>query len=104
MTKKAVVDESLCIACGRCVKICPHNLIDFVPANSTYRVQCSSLARGKDVTAACTAGCIGCGICAKNCPSDAIIFENNIARIDYDKCIKCGACEEKCPRNIIKIY
>lgn len=102
--KKAVVDESLCIACGRCVKICPHNLIDFVPANSTYRVQCSSLARGKDVTAACTAGCIGCGICAKNCPSDAIIFENNIARIDYDKCTKCGACEEKCPRNIIKMY
>lgn len=102
--KKAVVDESLCIACGRCIKICPHNLIEFVPAHSSYRVQCSSLARGKDVTAACTAGCIGCGICAKTCPNDAIVFENNIAKINYEKCIECGKCEEKCPRNIIKAY
>lgn len=101
--RKAVVDESLCIACGKCINICPHNLIEFVPANSTYRVQCSSLARGKEVRDACTAGCIGCGICSKNCPSDAIVFENNIARIDYDKCTQCGTCEEKCPRNIIKV-
>lgn len=101
--RKAVVDESLCIACGKCINICPHNLIEFVPANSTYRVQCSSLARGKEVRDACTAGCIGCGICSKNCPSDAIVFENNIARIDYDKCTRCGTCEEKCPRNIIKV-
>lgn len=102
--RKAVVDEELCIACGQCLKICPHNLIELVPADSKYRVQCSSLAKGKDVTSACTAGCIGCGICAKNCPSDAIIFENNIAKIDYSKCTHCGLCEEKCPRKIIKVY
>lgn len=102
--RKAVVDEELCIACGQCLKICPHNLIELVPADSKYRVQCSSLARGKDVTSACTAGCIGCGICAKNCPSDAIIFEKNIAKIDYSKCTHCGLCEEKCPRKIIKVY
>lgn len=102
--KKAVVDEELCVACGKCLKICPHNLIELVPADSKYRVQCSSLARGKEVTSACSAGCIGCGICAKNCPSDAIIFENNIAKIDYSKCIRCGKCAEKCPRKIIKIY
>lgn len=102
--KKAVVDESLCIACGKCIKMCPHELIEFVPANSMYRVQCSSLAKGKDVTTSCTAGCIGCGICAKNCPEDAIVFKNNIAKIDYSKCIKCGKCQDKCPRNIIKVY
>lgn len=102
--RKAVVDEELCIACGQCLKICPHNLIELVPADSKYRVQCSSLARGKDVTSACTVGCIGCGICAKNCPSDAIIFEKNIAKIDYSKCTHCGLCEEKCPRKIIKVY
>lgn len=100
--KKAVVEESLCIACGKCVKICPHDLIELVPAASPYRVACVSLAKGKDVRAACTAGCIGCGICAKNCPADAIIMENNIARIDYSKCTGCGLCAEKCPRKIIK--
>ncbi|MCM1114038.1 MAG: RnfABCDGE type electron transport complex subunit B [Clostridium sp.] len=102
--KKAVVDESLCIACGKCLKTCPHELIEFVPADSTYRVQCSNIAKGKDVMKACTAGCIGCGICAKNCPTDAILFENNIAKIDYSKCIECGTCAEKCPRKIIKLY
>lgn len=101
--RKAVVDEELCIACGKCIKICPHELIEFVPADSKYRVQCSSLAKGKEVRDACTAGCIACGICFKSCPNDAIVFENNIAKIDYSKCVKCGICEEKCPRKIIKI-
>ena len=101
---KAVVDESLCIACGKCLRTCPHNLIELVPADAKYRVQCSSLSKGKDVRNACTAGCISCGICEKNCPSGAIIVENNIAKIDYDKCTKCGICAEKCPRKIIRIY
>lgn len=101
--RKAVVDESLCVACGKCLRVCPHNLIELVPADSKYRVQCSSFAKGKDVRNACTAGCIGCGLCFKNCPNDAIIFENNIAKIDYSKCTKCGLCAEKCPRKIIKI-
>lgn len=102
--RKAVVDEELCVACGKCLKVCPHNLIELVPANSKNRVQCSSKSKGKDVREACSAGCIACGLCAKNCPSDAIIFENNIAKIDYSKCTHCGACVEKCPRKIIKIY
>lgn len=101
---KAVIDESLCIACGKCLRICPHNLIELVPASASHRVQCSSQSRGKDVRNACSAGCIGCGLCAKNCPHDAIIFENNIAKIDYEKCTKCGTCVEKCPRKIIKIF
>ena len=102
--KKAVVDEKLCIACGKCLKVCPHNLIELIPAKSKYRVQCSSCSRGKDVKNACTAGCIGCGMCARNCPSEAIVFENNIARIDQSKCTACGLCAEKCPVKIIKKY
>ena len=104
INKKAVVDESLCIACGKCLKVCPHNLIELIPAKSKYRVQCSACSRGEDVKDACTAGCIGCGMCARNCPNDAIIFENNIAKIDQSKCTACGLCAEKCPVKIIKKY
>ncbi|MGN1201743.1 MAG: RnfABCDGE type electron transport complex subunit B [Eubacterium sp.] len=104
INKKAVVDESLCVACGKCIKACPHELIELIPASAKHRVQCSSLSKGKDVREACSAGCIGCGICFKNCPSDAIVFKNNIAKIDYTKCTHCGTCAEKCPRKIIKIY
>ena len=93
-----------CIACGKCIKVCPHNLIELVPASATYRVQCSSHVMGKDVRDACTAGCISCKICEKNCPSDAIHVVDNIAKIDYDKCTKCGICFSKCPRKIIKKY
>ena len=102
--KKAVVDENPCIACGKCLKVCPHDLIELIPASSRYRVQCSSQAKGKEVKNACTSGCIGCSLCVKNCPSDAIIFENNIAKIDYSKCTGCGTCAKKCPAKIIKIY
>lgn len=101
---KAVVDEELCIACGKCMRACPHNLIELIPATAKQRVQCSSLTKGKDVRNACTAGCIACGLCAKNCPSDAIVIENNVAKIDYSKCTQCGTCVEKCPRKIIKVY
>lgn len=101
---KASVDESLCIACGKCLKACPHGLIELVPADSKYRVQCSSAERGKEVRNACESGCIGCGICAKNCPNGAITLNNNIAKIDYNKCSKCGICAEKCPRKIIKTF
>lgn len=101
---KAVVDESLCIACGKCLKVCPHGLIELIPADSKVRVQCSSADKGKTVRNACTSGCLGCGICARNCPNDAIILDNNLAKIDYFKCTKCGICAEKCPRNIIKHY
>ncbi len=102
--RKAVVDESLCIACGKCVMICPHNLIELIPAENSIRVQCSSHSKGKDVREACTSGCIACGICNKVCPEGAIIFEDNIAKIDYSKCTQCGLCYEKCPRKIIKKY
>jgi Na+-translocating ferredoxin:NAD+ oxidoreductase RNF subunit RnfB len=102
--KKAVVDENLCIACGKCLKACPHHLIELVVADAKYRVQCSSLAKGKDVRSACEAGCIACSICAKNCPNDAIVVVNNVAKIDYEKCSRCGICAQKCPRKIIKLY
>lgn len=100
--EKAVVEEDLCTACGRCVKACPHGLIELVPAASAYRVQCLSFARGREVINACRAGCIGCGRCAGSCPADAIVMEDHIARIDYGKCVQCGVCAEKCPRDIIR--
>lgn len=101
---KAVVDEELCVACGKCLRACPHELIELIPASAKHRVQCSSHSKGKEVRDACSAGCIACGLCLKNCPNDAIVFENNIAKIDYAKCNHCGICVEKCPRKIIKIY
>ena len=98
---RAFVIREKCKACGMCVDACPNNLIELVPYESKYVVQCFSQEKGKVVKDMCKAGCIGCGICAKVCPTGAITLENNIAKIDYDKCTSCGICASKCPSKVI---
>ena len=97
----AEVDREKCVACGRCVAVCPNHVIEVIPDASSYAVQCNSEDKGKDVMAVCETGCIGCGICVKQCEFDAITLENNLARIDGEKCQGCGKCAEKCPKKVI---
>lgn len=97
----AVVDKEKCVACGKCVTVCPKNLIEIVPYKAKHLVQCASHDKGKDVKAKCDNGCIGCTLCIKQCDVDAIHMDNNVAVIDYDKCTNCGKCAEKCPVKII---
>ena len=97
----AKVDESLCIGCGQCVKACPAHIIDLVPKGWKAEVACSSTDRAKKVLHVCTAGCIGCSLCQKKCPEGAVIFENNLAHIDFEKCTGCGICVSACPRGAI---
>ncbi len=100
----AVINKDKCVACGRCVLECPKNLIEMVPDDSKVRVACASLDKGKPVKENCATGCIACRMCVKACEYDAIVVENNIARIDYEKCTQCGACVEKCPTKAIVDY
>ena len=95
------IDRSKCIACGRCINVCPKKLIKRVPVSAVYYVACSNCLRGKDAMNLCTVGCIGCGLCARNCPNGAIEMVNNLPVIDYSKCTACGKCAEKCPRKTI---
>lgn len=98
----AIVDEEKCVNCGKCIDICPKGLIERKPANKAVTVDCKSNDFGKNVKEKCQAGCIGCGLCVKECPFDAIIFENKLAQIDYDKCKQCNKCATKCPTKVIK--
>ncbi len=96
-----IVNEDLCVGCGQCVMACPKHIIDIVDIEKTVHVRCNSIDKGADTRKLCENGCLGCGICAKNCAYDAIIIENNLARIDYEKCHDCGACVAKCPTGAI---
>ena len=97
----AVVNKEKCKACGKCIAVCPKNLIELVPYEAKYLVACSSKEKGPVAMKECTVSCIGCGLCKKNCPKDAIEVSDFLAKIDYEKCEQCGACKEKCPRKCI---
>jgi len=53
----AVVDASLCTACGLCLDTCP---VDAITLGDVSEIE--------------TKLCIGCGLCAANCPEKAILL------------------------------
>lgn len=91
------INASLCTGCGACLKVCPKGVIELVPVTAKVLVFCNSKDKGTFVKKICKAGCIGCRLCEKTCQEDAILIEDNVARILYDKCTGCGECVEKCP-------
>lgn len=97
----AIIDKEKCTACKKCIGVCPKGIIEMVPYEKEVIVKCKSMDPGKIVRANCSIGCIGCQICVRNCPEEAFIFENFLAKIDYEKCTNCGICVEKCPTKAI---
>jgi NAD-dependent dihydropyrimidine dehydrogenase PreA subunit len=57
------LEPSLCIGCGRCVEVCPHQVFDI---------------EGKRALVADRDACMECGACAKNCPAAAIAVEAGV--------------------------
>ena len=47
--------------------------------------------------------CDKCGICKNVCRFEAIIFEDNVYKIDPYACEGCNACVISCPTNAIKL-
>jgi len=78
------IDIDKCRVCGLCVGVCPTNaIVDFIPQRPKAFV---------------TDKCIGCQICTKVCPVNAAVGEpKKMHSIDKDKCIGCGICTAKCP-------
>ena len=58
--RKAVVDQSACVACGCCVKVCPMQAIEIVRGMMAQVIQDK---------------CVGCGKCAKECPASVITVQ-----------------------------
>lgn len=97
-----VVDPAKCTACGNCVKACPKDLYELLPAACGYYVKCRSADPGGVTAKVCKAGCIACMKCEKACPAGAVKVASNLSRIDPGKCQNIGKCFEVCPTKVIK--
>lgn len=99
----AHVNTKLCSGCGLCKRTCPQHVITLMADVDKVIVTCSNKEKGAVTRQKCSHGCIGCKKCEKNCPTEAIVVENNLASIDYEKCINCGLCAKNCPVSCIMV-
>lgn len=96
-----VVDEELCITCGKCMDICPTGVLEYVPYGADYIVACNSRDKGGAVRKFCKVGCIGCKICVKNSEEGMFNIEHFLAKIDYTVEGSKETAAEKCPPKCI---
>jgi len=80
----AYVLADACIACARCVKACPRDLIEMVPKERKVHVLCSSHDPGKNTKTACQVGCIACKLCSRK-DAKSFVIEDNNASVIYDE-------------------
>ncbi|MHA1777792.1 MAG: monomeric [FeFe] hydrogenase [Promethearchaeota archaeon] len=79
---RSVIDQNLCIRCGRCAQVCPYNAI-------SYRERPCSAACGVKAISSDSEGyaqinydrCVSCGLCVVSCPFGAIAEKSEIAQI-----------------------
>lgn len=102
-----------CIACGKCVKVCPFDAPSI--SNNLSRIDLDKCRVCSLCVAPCPTkaivdfipkrpkafvldNCIGCQICMKVCPVNAASGELKKKHIiDQHKCVGCGICTAKCP-------
>ena len=77
---------SVCIQCGKCMKVCEHEAITQNPKTGVYMIN-------KKL-------CVGCGKCKEACPFHVMPQKDNNP---VTKCIACGICVKACPMEILEI-
>jgi electron transport complex protein RnfB len=100
-----LVNSDKCVGCGKCLNVCPKNIIEITTANVLALVYCMSRDKGNISKNFCAVSCIGCGKCLKACTYGAITIENNLAVINSQICISQCAdpyCIDACPTKALQ--
>lgn len=86
--KHAVIDQSKCIECGKCVKSCPYGAIIAQHRPCVVSCKAKALKVNADTKKAeiSSEKCIGCGACVYACPFGAIVDKSLI--VDCIKILK----------------
>ena len=82
--KRAVIDQEMCIKCGRCEKTCPYHAIHHYVRPCAEA--CGMKAIGSDEHGRADINydkCVSCGQCLINCPFGAIADKSQIAQVIF---------------------
>ena len=98
---KHYIDAGLCIECGVCGKVCPHNAVTDPLGQMCTRMKKSAWQIPVFDREICTA----CGICIETCPTGCIDFGAPQGKepraypelLDENRCISCAFCVNECP-------
>lgn len=100
----AVINPDICMACKKCIAVCPKHIIDLIPKDRANAVVlCANHDKGAQTRKDCSVGCIGCTKCVKTCSQGAISMDNNVAKVNSELCTGCGECNSACPVKAINV-
>ena len=68
------IDEDNCTGCGKCVKVCPIEAIEWVSNDDGINSKPKQIKINEEI-------CLGCGICVRTCPSNSIVLEKREEQI-----------------------
>lgn len=98
-----IVDPERCTGCGACVQACPRDVIAVLPEDQPVLLTCVAPMGPREAVRACSNACLGCGLCERRCPEGAIVMENNLPVIDFERCTGCGVCVGVCPADSLEL-
>lgn len=97
----AYVFPERCTSCGKCVEVCPRDIIKLVPDPSKVHILCNNKDKGATAKKACKVACIGCRKCVKAADEGQIEMDGFLARINYDNAPTDAAIAGECPTGAI---
>ena len=62
------IDEDDCTGCGKCVKVCPIEAIEWVSNNDGTNSKLKKVKINEEI-------CLGCGVCVRACSNKSITLE-----------------------------
>lgn len=84
--KNGEAKPTVCIQCGKCMKVCEHDAITQNPKTGMYMINKKN--------------CVSCGKCVAVCPTHVMVLKEGSPA---SKCISCGICVKACPMEILEI-